>query len=218
MSVNISSQSASGTPIIAQITPRGSRAAMSVTKSHAPRGATASRMRCVNAHTRGSSCATMRGVKPLLTSRRSRTCCGGSIVMSIFPAPEAGVGFAGSTITEMPRRELYVVVSRETVSTSAYFVTDQNPGNNAVPAFQCTGASARRSRQASCACPWTKSSKSVRSISCTRRGARDAIGLSPYHLKRPEATSTPLWWRPPGWPEACPRAGENKAHFFLRVT
>ena len=79
---------------------------MSVTKSHPPRGATSSRMRCVMARTLGSSCATIRGVKALLTSRRSRTWCGGSIVMSIFPAPEAGAGSSGSTIIEMPRREL----------------------------------------------------------------------------------------------------------------
>src|SRR5262249_18438582 len=50
-------------------TASGSSAAMSVTKSHAPRG------------------ATIRGVKPLWTSRRSRTCCGGGHRDEHLPRP-----------------------------------------------------------------------------------------------------------------------------------
>ncbi len=103
---NISGQSSCGMPIIEQITANGRSAATSVTKSHEPRGATSSMICVVISRTLGSSRAVARGVKPLLTSRRSRTWRGGSVIIIIFPAPTSVDGSSGLAAIEMPCCEL----------------------------------------------------------------------------------------------------------------
>src|SRR5207237_18423 len=76
----------------------------------------------------GSSCATMRGVKPLFTSRRIRTCRGGSVVIIIVPPPNSGCGGAsGSRNSTIPLLEINVCGARETCRMSSYLVIHQKP-------------------------------------------------------------------------------------------
>ena len=60
---------------------RGSRAATSVTKSHSPRSQTSSTMIVAWSCTESSSRASIRGVNPAATSRRSRAWRGSSMAM-----------------------------------------------------------------------------------------------------------------------------------------
>src|SRR5262245_29559141 len=99
----------------------------------------------------GPSRAIMRGVKPLLTSRRMRTCRGGSIVISETFDPLVSGGAFGSVAIAMPRDEMKVAGSREIARTSACLVIDQKPGNQDAPGCHDTGASARIRRQTGCA-------------------------------------------------------------------
>ncbi len=67
---NILCRSTWGTPRMSAMTCSGSSAATSVTKSQLPRGVTRSRMARARSRIVRSSWVIIRGVKPLLTSRR----------------------------------------------------------------------------------------------------------------------------------------------------
>ena len=69
----------------------------------------------------------MRGVKPLFTSARSLVCFGGSM-LSIINCMRSRSSGTGSKVNTPFFAEEKVRGSRDTATTSRYFVTAQNPG------------------------------------------------------------------------------------------
>ena len=121
---------------------------MRSTKSKTSPGRSPATLSRASARTRGSSAATMRGVKALITSLRWRLCSGGSIRMidgatSCMPisVPASRAGISKSCV---PCAEEKVRGRREISLTSACRVAHQNRP----PAYQCSGSSARRRRNA----------------------------------------------------------------------
>src|SRR5215468_6972191 len=135
---------------MSQMISSGSAAAMSLTKSHSPRGATASTMRRARSRTISSTRATVRGVNPLLTSRRSLVWRGAS--MLIIEPKNSSISIGRSPMFE-PFPEMNTSGLRLTVHTSSQRVTDQNPGPLGSPGYSnssChdTGRSRRRTANA----------------------------------------------------------------------
>lgn len=125
---------------------------------------------------------TARGVNPLFTRRRSLTCFGGSIVISILPSVlniwSSGAMYVASNCV-IPFSELHSPGFREISITSAYFVTFQNGLNSIVsfssalpPGLKCTGISRRSTRNSSCASPISNGAGSARLISL---GFKDVV-------------------------------------------
>src|SRR6185295_17689637 len=88
-----------------------------------------------------------RGVKADITILRYRVCFGGSIISIMLPTPNSGD--ASLIMMPPPARdgdfsEEYVCQSRETATTSSYFVTTQKPSPSmisGVGSWNQTGAS-----------------------------------------------------------------------------
>ncbi len=120
------SLSSRGMPIMSQMIRSGIGAATSVTKSHEPFAATSRTTSLAMSWTYSSMRATIRGVKPLLTRRRSFVCRGASMLIieprsSLISAGKSGM------LTPLPemnrsgcrRHEHDVVVLRERSSSPA---------------------------------------------------------------------------------------------------
>ena len=75
--------SARGMPSMSQMICSGSVAAISLTKSHSPSGATRSTISRACVRTDSSICATRRGVKPRLTMSRNFVCFGASMLIML---------------------------------------------------------------------------------------------------------------------------------------
>ena len=117
-----------------------------------------------------------RGVNADDTILRYRVCCGGSIISIIVPTPPSAP-MSGIMIPPPSAPGAFsdenVCQSRETATTSSYFVTTQNPRSLpsvSVGGWNHTGASRRKNVNHSCGNASWKRSMSVRSmsLSCTR--------------------------------------------------
>ena len=165
----------SGTPRTRQIACDGSSRANARTKSTGSSPAASSRAaprRCSSS----ASAATARGVKPRLTSARSRWCFGSSVWLSITPAVRSSLIAVPPRSRMPPRSDENVAASRSTVLTSAWRVTTQKPspsGVRAVGSCQETGSWSRSQRNRSCGNPPRNVSSSDRSIGvASRHGSR----------------------------------------------
>jgi hypothetical protein len=119
-------RSSRGTPSSSAITSRGSSAAIAVTKSHSPFGATLSTISRASSRTCGSMRAIMRGVKPRFTSLRRVVCRGGS--MWIICCRMSCSSISGmSAFTALPLSEEKSAWFFDTWTTSSYRVTAQKP-------------------------------------------------------------------------------------------
>jgi len=107
--------SISGMPIMSQMMRRGSAAATSSTKSHAPFGATASTIRRACARTDSSTCLMVRGVNPALTSFRSFVCRGASMLI-IEPKNSLSSGVWSGMLTPCPETKLSASMLARTTS------------------------------------------------------------------------------------------------------
>ncbi len=94
------SNSEAGTPIIRQMISRGRGAAISVTKSHSPRGATRSTTRRATSSMVSSMAATRRGLKAADTIRRRRAWRGLSV--EIMPAKYSTISLGRSRMLTAP--------------------------------------------------------------------------------------------------------------------
>ncbi len=108
--------SSRGIPIMSQMICKGSAAAISVTKSHSPSGATRSTISFACSRTESSMRATWRGVKPRLTIRRSLVCFGAS--MLIIEPSHSAISAGMSPIVDVGA-EWNESGSRDTCMTSA---------------------------------------------------------------------------------------------------
>src|SRR5439155_67247 len=105
----------SGMPIMSQMMRRGSAAATSSTKSHAPLGATASTIRRACARTASSTCLMVRGVNPALTSFRSFVCRGASMLI-IEPKNSFSSGVWSGMLTPCPETKASASMLARTTS------------------------------------------------------------------------------------------------------
>ena len=90
----------SGTPIISQITRRGSWAATSTTKSHSPFSSAFIMISCAIRSTDSSTDESRRGVKPLETMLLSLLCLGSSIF--IIDPKKSSISSGKSTVLVAP--------------------------------------------------------------------------------------------------------------------
>ena len=145
---NTACSSAAGTPSMSQMICSGSGAANACTKSHSPRSAASATSWRARTRTLCSMAATVLGVKPFCTSRRSLEWRGSSRTI-IDPKNSRASGKSSDSV--MPPVELKIWACRLTVRTSSYRVTDQNPGPCGAPSSTSSSgwnATGQRSRSA----------------------------------------------------------------------
>ncbi len=101
-----------------------------MTKSHSPRSITVSTISVVRRRICCSNSLMTRGVNAEETILRYRVCWGGSIISIIVPTPPSGP-MSGIIIPPVSApgafSEEKVCQSRDTATTSSYFVATQNP-------------------------------------------------------------------------------------------
>ncbi len=112
----------SGIPIMSQMIPSGSGAAISVTKSHSPFSITASTSSVARRSTSCWSVPSALGVKPRETMRRSRPWRGSSMLII---EPKNSLSSSGRSGIWVPLPEQKRSDRRLAVTTSAWRVTDQ---------------------------------------------------------------------------------------------
>src|SRR5438034_1399917 len=120
-------RSASGMPIISAITWSGSSAAISLTKSHSPRAATASMIPAAMSRMWGTRRFVILGEKPMFTRRRKRVWRGASMLISCDRTASRSSP-SNSRMSVPPLADEKVFASSWTASTSWYLETTQKPG------------------------------------------------------------------------------------------
>src|SRR5205807_564577 len=124
--LKIRCRSARGMPIISAITCSGSSAAISATKSHSPRAATASMILLAMSRMWGTRRFVILGEKPMFTRRRKRVWRGASMLISCDRTASRSSP-SNSRMSVPPRADEKVFASSWTACTSRYLEITQKP-------------------------------------------------------------------------------------------